>query len=340
MKKEYNWGIIGLGNIADKFATALGSTTRGKLYAVASRSYEKAKYFSEKFGACRFYDTYDKLIEDDKIDIVYIATPHNLHYPITKKCLEYGRNVLCEKPVTINSSQFEELRELAYRKRLFYMDALWTRFLPKIEKTLEYLTADKLGEIRYLRADFGINPALNPQGRLLNPALGGGSILDIGIYPVFLSLLILGYPDEIKVSAVNSNTGVDVSCGIILKYKNGTIADLFSSFLVKSETSAEIAGTNGRIILHRQFLAPGDISFIPEIGEEIRHSFPARSNGYEYEAEEVMDCLDKCLLESPRLPLSFTSLLMKLLDEIRYLANVIYDEDKNHNSSLSQSGLT
>ena len=325
--KKYNWGIIGLGNIAGKFASALNSTTRGKLYAVASRTNEKAHFFSEKFGASRYYDSYEKLIEDDKIDIVYIATPHNLHYPIAKKCLESGRNVLCEKPITINSRQFEELRELSGRKRLFYMDALWTRFMPKIEKTLEYINSDKLGDIHYIRADFGIDPVLHPEGRLLNPALGGGSILDIGIYPVFLSLLILGYPEEIKVSAVKSDTGVDVSCGIILKYKNGAIADLFSTFLAKTETSAEIAGTNGRIILHRQFFGPGDMTFINNDATEIRHSFPAISNGYEYEAEEVMDCLDRKLLESPRLPLSFTSQLMKLLDEIRSGADVVYGED-------------
>ena len=328
MVKKYNWGIIGLGNIAGKFATALNSTERGKLYAVASRTYEKAKHFSNKYGASRFYDSYEKLIEDDKIDIIYIATPHKLHYPITKKCFEYGRNVLCEKPITINSLQFEELRELAGRNQLFYMDALWTRFLPKIEKILEYIHNKEPGDIRFIKADFGINPELPPEGRLLNPALGGGSILDIGIYPVFLSLLILGYPDEIKVSAVKSDTGVDVSCGIILKYQNGAIAVLFCTFLAKTETSAEISGTKGRIILHSQFLAPGDISFVAENGKVILHSFPARSNGYEYEAEEVMNCLDKKLLESPRLPLSFTSQLMKLLDEIRSKADVIYDDDK------------
>ena len=325
--KKYHWGIVGLGNIANKFAIALASTDQGKLYAVGSRSGDKAKTFAERYNAEIYYSSYEGVIEDERVEIVYIATPHHLHYELSKKCLEAGKNVLCEKPITINSLQFEEIRELAIKRSLFYMDALWTRFLPHIEKSMEYIQKESLGGIFALRADFGIKPPLDPKGRLMNPELGGGSILDIGIYPIFLSLLFLGYPDDIQVNSKISATGVDESCGILFKYKNGAIASLYSTFLANTDTSAEVAGTKGRLQLHRKFFGPSSLTYIANDGNQERYDFRVKANGYELEAEEVMQCLDKGLKESPRLPLKFTSDLMRLLDEVRKKAGVIYKED-------------
>ncbi|MBE0654237.1 MAG: Gfo/Idh/MocA family oxidoreductase [Bacteroidales bacterium] len=327
--KTYHWGILGLGSIAHKFATALAATERGKLISVGSRSAEKAKSFGEQYGAESFYGNYEQLIKDENVEIIYIATPHPLHYEYTRKCLEAGKHVLCEKPITINSAQFEELKDLAASKKLFYMDALWTRFLPHIEKMLEYIQNKRLGEIIAISADFGIKPPRNPVGRLFNPELGGGSILDIGIYPIFLSLLILGYPDEISVSSLIGDTGVDETCGILFRYNSGAIASLFSTFLANTKTAAEIAGTEGRIELHRKFFAPTSLTFIPESGEKEVYSFSIKSNGYEFEAEEVMRCLDDGMTESPRLSLKFTSELMRLLDEVRMKAGMLYKEDQN-----------
>jgi len=328
MKKLYNWGILGLGGIAHKFATALEVTEKGKLLAAGSRTLEKAESFASRYKAERWYGSYDQLIQDKDIDIVYIATPHNLHYELTKKCLEAGKNVLCEKPVTINFKQFDELRKLAHDKKLFYMDALWTRFLPHIERLLDYIKNEKLGDLQVLKADFGIKPPYNPAGRLFNPELGGGTILDIGIYPVYLSLLLMGYPEDIKVNATIGETGVDENCSISLKYKNGAIANLYSTFRVNTDTSAELSGTKGRILINRMFFIPTSLNVLLEGEPRSQHEFTVKANGYEYEAEEVMDCLDKGLTESPRLPHTVTADLMKLLDEIRFKAGVQYREDE------------
>lgn len=327
MTQKYNWGILALGGIAHKFATALNSTERGKLLAVGSRSIEKAEQFAGQYGAERWYGTYDDLIGDDDVEIVYIATPHHLHYELTKKCFEAGKHVLCEKPITINHRQFDELRILAKSKNLFYMDGLWTRFLPHMIRKLEYLESKKLGQIKFLKADFGIKPPYNPGSRLFDIKLGGGALLDIGIYPVFLSLLVLGYPDDINASAVIGETGVDESISIIFKYQNGAMASLNSTFRVNTETSAEICGTLGRIKLNRKFFAPSSLSVFIEGEEVIEHEFSVRMNGYEYEAEEAMRCISEGLTESPYLTLEFTSDLMRLLDEIRRKIGLVYDED-------------
>ncbi len=328
MRDTYNWGILGLGNIAHKFASALSATGKGKLLAVGSRNVDKAESFAGKYKVERWYGSYDQLINDENIDIVYIATPHNHHYEFSKKCLEAGKNVLCEKPITINHFQFNELRELARSKNLFYMDALWTRFLPHVKRIIEYIDNDRLGDVKFVRADFGIKPSYDVNSRLFNLKLGGGSLLDIGIYPVFLSLLILGYPEEINVSAVIGETGVDESCSMSFRYPNGAIANLSSTFLVNTDTSAEIAGTRGRIQLNRMFFMPTSINIYLDGESKSQHEFAVKNNGYELEAEEVMNCLDKGLIESTDLPLDFTSDLMRLLDEIRQKAGIVYMEDK------------
>jgi predicted dehydrogenase len=194
---------------------------------------------------------------------------------------------------------------------------------------MEFIQSGALGNIKALRADFGIKPPLDPKGRLLNPEFGGGSILDIGIYPIFLSLLVLGYPDEMSVAGELGQTGVDESCAILFRYKSGAIASLFSTFLANTETSAEIAGTGGRLLLHRKFFAPSSLSFIPEKGENSTYDFKVHGNGYEFEADEVMHCIDRGMTESEKLSLAFTSDLMKLLDQVRIKAGVIYKEDQN-----------
>lgn len=327
MEKTYNWGILGLGNIAHKFAQALGAIDQGVLYAVGSRTIDKAEKFANQYNINHWYGSYDDLIRDEDVEIVYISTTHNLHYELAKKSIEAGKHVLCEKPVTINSRQFEELRELAVSKKVFFMEALWTRFLPHMERAMEFIEQDKIGDIKFIKADFGIKIHPDPEGRLLNLKLGGGSILDIGIYPIFLCLQLLGYPDKIVVDVIKGTTGADESCNVSFVYKNGAMASLSSTFRVNTETSAVIAGTKGRIKMNRMFFIPTSISVNIEEESTSHHEFTVIKNGYEYEAIEVMECLDKGLTESPKLPLSFTSQLMKLLDEVRKEAEVIYDED-------------
>jgi predicted dehydrogenase len=182
----------------------------------------------------------------------------------------------------------------------------------------------EIGEIKSIRADFGIHPPYDQESRLFNKELGGGSILDIGIYPIFLSLLFLGYPNDIKVQAVIGETGVDESCSMIFKYNNGAMANLFSTLLADTDTSAEIAGTTGRIQIARKWFKPSAMKIVLGNTMEENYNFDIRMNGYEYEAEEVMLCLDKGLTESPLLPHIFTGELMRLLDEIRRQAGVSY----------------
>ncbi|MFW5644531.1 MAG: Gfo/Idh/MocA family protein [Bacteroidota bacterium] len=328
MKNTYNWGILGLGNIAHKFAQALRATENGNLLAVGSRTIDKAENFASQYNIGRWYGNYEDLIRDDDIQIVYISTTHNLHYELAKKSMEAGKHVLCEKPVTINSRQFEQLRELAESKNVFFMEALWTRFLPHMQRAMEFIEQDKIGEIKFIKADFGIKIHPDFNGRLLNLKLGGGSILDIGIYPIFLSLLLLGYPDKIVVDVIKATTGADESCNISFAYKNGSMASLSSTFQVNTETTADIAGTKGRIKFHHMFFRPTSMSVYIEGESSSKHEFTVKKNGYEYEAIELMECLDKGLTESPKLPLSFTSQLMKLLDAVRKEAEIIYDEDQ------------
>jgi predicted dehydrogenase len=315
MSNIYKWGILGPGKIAHEFARALSVTEQGKLWGVASRSMEKAQNFADQYAAPMVYASYDELIEDPEIDVIYIATPHHLHYPLSRTCIEKGKAVLCEKPIAINAKQFSSLSELAQDKNVFYMDALWTRFLPTIIKTEELL--ENLGEIISLRADFGFRADFDPQSRLFNPALGGGSLLDIGIYPAFLALLLLGYPDEVQSSAQIGKTGVDENMAMLLKYQKGALATLQSTLLADTKTEAEIACTGGTVIIHARFHMPTYLE-LRKRGEEAKfYRFDYRKNGYEYEAEEVMSCLDQGLIQSPKLNHGFTRELMNLLDEVR-----------------------
>ncbi len=328
MGKKYNWGILGPGRIAHQFARGLSVTENGVLFAVGSRDSGRAGDFAMEYGAVTSYGSYDELINDDKVDIIYIATPHHRHYELTKKCLYAGKAVLCEKPATINAGQFEELMFLARDKKVFYMDALWTRFLPTVKKTMEYIQNGSLGDIKSVRADFGFKTEYHPAGRLFNPEMGGGSILDIGVYNIFLSLLVLGYPEKIKALPVLAETGVDAACGITFSYANGAIASLLSTFLNHVETSAEIGGTKGRIRINHQWFRPSSLTVDLENGKTEELTFETRMNGYEYEAEEVMRCLDEGKTESGLLPLDFTFNLMKLMDAVRDEAGVHYAEDE------------
>jgi len=322
--KQFNWGIIGPGKIAHKFASALLRAENARIYTILSRSRERAENFGKKYGASRMTDDMDEMLNDPCLDVVYIATPHSHHFDYAQAFLERGIPVLCEKPVTINLRQFTRLVETAKNKNVFFMEALWTRFLPTIETMLEILGSQVLGKVRVLQADFGFKAEYDPESRLFNPDLGGGSLLDIGIYPVFLSLLILGYPDEIKAVAHKAETGVDESIAISLLYKSGAIASLYSTFTVFTGTTAELFCEKGQIHINSRWFAPSSISVKKngQAAEEMKFQYDF--NGYEYEIREVMSCIENGLKESPRMSLAFSLSLMKLLDEIRKECNIHY----------------
>jgi predicted dehydrogenase len=260
------------------------------------------------------------------VDVIYVATPHHLHFENTLMCLQKGKPVLCEKPFTINSKQLRILVETARKNKIFLMEAIWTRFLPGIEKTLKLVSEGHIGEIKMLNADFGFNGIYNPESRLYNPFLGGGSLLDIGIYPVFLSLLLLGYPKEIQAVATKARTGVDESMSISLSYESGALASLHCTFVAHTNTDANIYGDKGKIHLKHQWLRANEMVVTRNDEKPEELVFPSRAKGYEYEAEEVMKCLRLGQTESPILGLDFSLQLMKLLDAIRMKCNIVYPD--------------
>jgi predicted dehydrogenase len=323
---KIKWGIVAPGHIARGFAAGLQVTEGAELYAVASRSREKALAFAQEFGFSKVYGSYSELADDPDVDIIYVATPHHLHFENTLMCLQKGKPVLCEKPFTINTKQLEILVKTARKNKVFLMEALWTRFLPGILKTLEIIKEGQIGQIKVLNADFGFKGTYNPESRLFNPNLGGGSLLDIGIYPVFLSLLLLGYPQEIEAVAVKAPTGVDESMSISLSYETGAIASLHCTFAAHTNTDANIYGNKGKIHLKHQWIRANDIVVTINDENPVEMKFPSKAKGLEYEAEEVMNCLKNGLTESSVLGLDFSLQLMKLLDAIRLKCNIVYPD--------------
>ena len=316
MKERIKWGIIGLGKIANKFAKDLVQVADADLYAVASRKREKAVEFAKQYDAKIAYGSYTQLIEDENLQVIYIATPHVLHFELTKECLKAGKAVLCEKPFAINSSQANKMINLARSENVFLMEALWTRFLPHFQFVKQEIESGKFGNIKSVKADFGFKAEFDPAKRLFNKSLGGGSLLDIGIYPVFLAYSILGFPEEIEAEAEFAETGVDYSCNMTFRYSGNVQADLYSTFKEKTPTIAEIELEKGKIILNSRFHEPTSVTVISEDKEETK-DFGVTTTGYNFEAAYVTKMIQKGKKESDIWSLDHTKDLMGLLDKIR-----------------------
>jgi predicted dehydrogenase len=241
--KSYNWAIIGPGKIAQKFASDLKLLPNANLYAVGSRNLDRAKGFATQFGFKKAYGSYKEVAEDPNVDIVYIASPHVCHYKDSLLCLNSGKAVLCEKPAAINQQQYNKMLEAAKKNNVFFMEALWTRFIPSFNKCIELIEEGEIGEVNLVEANFCINPPYDIEGRIFNPMLGGGSLLDIGLYPVFLSLEIFGKPEMINAMATMSETGVDSSCSMIFKNKENKLSVLFSTVICEGGIEAIVHGS-------------------------------------------------------------------------------------------------
>lgn len=329
--KKIRWGILGLGKIARKFAADLKRVADAELVAVGSRDIDKARAFAEEFGAKNAYGSYEDLVTDKEVDVIYIATPHSHHYENTLLCLEHNKHVLCEKAFAVNARQAEEMARVAKQKNLFLMEALWAKFLPQYNRLQEVLQRKRLGDIKSVIIDFGFIPSEPVPPRLFDPALAGGTLLDIGIYNVFFAMSILGKPDEIKAEMSPASTGIDEQCAILFKYKNGAMAQMFSSFATALPTEAYISGTKGRIKLTHRFYTPeASIQFYegnPDSWETIFSGNSGQGFGYQHEAQHVVECLQKGLTESPVITLNETIERMWILDEIRQKAGIIYSAD-------------
>jgi len=263
------------------------------------------------------YDSYEGLANDPDVDVVYISTPNNLHKENTVMCLRAGKSVLCEKPFAINAKETEEMIDLARQRGPFLMEAMWTRFLPAIVKLREILAEKTIGEVRMLIADFGFRSELNPKSRIFDPSLGGGALLDVGIYTVSLASMVFGNPSRITGMAHIGETGVDEQSAVILGYEKGELALLASAARTTTPHVAHLLGTEGRITVDPPFWRPQSLTFsIRGRPDEVKQ-FPFEGNGYSYEAAEVNRCLREHKPESDIMPLDETFSIMKTMDAIR-----------------------
>lgn len=324
MSQKVYWGIIGLGKIAHKFAADLQYSEVAVLHAVASRSIEKATDFAKTYQASKAYHSYEDLVNDPKIDVVYIATPHTLHFENSMLCLQHHKSVLCEKPLGINSTQVQTIIQEARVRKLFLMEAIWTRFMPAIEKMISLLDAKAIGDIISVQADFGFQSEFNTESRLYNKKLGGGSLLDIGLYPIFLSLLVLGIPSDVKAMARMTKTDVDSFCAMLFDYENNAKAILTSTLEANTPTEAYLYGTKGSIKLHRRFHQPSTIT-VSQNGKETIYELPFSGNGYIHEIEEVNSCILHKQHESTKLPLHLSEKLMAIIERVKSKIGLQYE---------------
>ncbi|MCF7561846.1 Gfo/Idh/MocA family oxidoreductase [Sabulilitoribacter multivorans] len=322
--KTIRWGIIGLGNIANKFAKDLSGVEGAELYAVASRSQNKADEFAQKYNATKAYDSYESLASDSNVDAVYIATPHVLHKENTLLCLNHGKAVLCEKPFAMDAQEVNDMIALAKDKKLLLMEALWTRFLPHYQYALNLIKNKTYGNVLKLEASFGFYREFNDASRLFKKELGGGSLLDIGIYPIFAALSSLGMPNEIDANSTFFENGADSSCDITFFYDNDVKAYLKSSLLEELATEAIFTCEKGIIKINRQFHAPSTVSIIINGNEEDVVEFGYNTNGYNFEINHFNQLIKQGKIESDLMSFDFSNKLIKLLDDVRGVIKLNY----------------
>ena len=322
--KKYKWGILAPGKMSAKFTNGLKILENAELYAVGSRDIERAKKFAHDHGFKKYYGSYEELAGDPDVEIIYIASPHSFHHAHTLLCLRNGKNVICEKAFALNSRQVDEMISEARRQNLFLMEALWPPFQPFYKKAHEILGSGILGDIIHLHGWFSFQPPYDPADRKYNPELGGGSLLDIGIYPVIDALTFLGVPDDIKTEALFSPTGSEESITVLFRYGRGKMADLYSSFRTNEGIGCKLLCEKGNMIVSRG--RDMNQRVILELHGSNPEEFVFRPDamGYHSEAAEVMNCLDKGLKESQVVPLSFSRDLIRTLDRIRNDAGITF----------------
>jgi predicted dehydrogenase len=327
MNKTYKWGIIAPGKMAAKFANGLKLLGNAELYAVASRSPERAEKFAHDHGFKKHYSSYEELARDPDVDIVYIASPHSSHHEHTLLCLKNRKAVLCEKAFALNTRQVSEMVEEARKQNIFLMEALWPPFQPYYKKASEILASGITGRIIHLHGYFSINPPFDPVDRKFNVNLGGGSLLDIGIYPVIDVLTFMGVPDEVKAFASFGPTGSEESLSAIFRYSDSRMATIYSSFKTNTGIGCDILCEKGNLTASRGRDMNQRVIQGLHGTEKETFVFSPPALGYHWEAEEVMKCLGEGLTESPVVPLSFSLKLINTLDEIRNAAGIVFPAD-------------
>ncbi|XGB42270.1 MAG: Gfo/Idh/MocA family oxidoreductase [Nodosilinea sp. LVE1205-7] len=359
------WGILGSGAIARQFAYGLKFVPGTELLAIGSRSAAKAEEFAQMYQIPRAYNSYQSLVKDPDIDVVYVATPHLRHRDDCLLCLEAGKAVLCEKPLAMTARAAQEIIDQARQHKLFCMEAMWMRFIPLIQQVKERVDRGDIGKVLTLSAEFGYPTEFDPNNRFFNPNLGGGALLDRGSYPLSLAFYLLGQPVAVSGQAYLGTTGVDEQSAYLLSYAGGAMAQLSASLRAYTTNTATITGTMGRIIIHPPFCRPDHISLIPLSPEPVVTTRPragaagfkaslgsrikqlpgikpivnrlrdktqtlwsaAIGNGLNYEAVEVNRCLREGLLESSTMPLEESLAILQVMDSLRKQWGLTYPQD-------------
>ncbi len=324
MKKKYKWGILAPGKMSAKFTRGLKLLKNVELYAVGSRDLSRAKQFANEFGFKKYYGSYEELASDPDLEVIYIASPHSYHCEHTILCLKHKKAVICEKAFALNSHEVDKMIKEAERQKVFLMEALWPPFQPIYKKTKEILQGGEPGKIIYLDARFAFQPPYNPTDRKFNLALGGGSLLDIGIYPVIDALFFMGVPEEIIAKASFTETGSEDSISIIFSYEDGRMATLYSSFRTATGIGCDLLCENGNLFFSRGRDMSQQLKVALNGRENKEYSLLPDGMGYQFEAMEVMKCLDERKLQSTIVPHSFSRDLMKTLDRIREVAGIVF----------------
>ncbi len=315
--QKIRWGILSTGYIADLFAKGLQSAPDAELVAVGSRNQATADAFGTRFNVPKRYAGYEQVANDPDVDVIYIGTPHPMHVGDTLMCLRAGKPVLCEKPFAMNLREAEEVVRFAREKKLFLMEAMWTRYFPVMVKVRELIAQGAIGVVRMVQCDFGFRTNFNPQHRLFAPELGGGALLDVGVYAVSLASMVLGEPTRITGMATLGETGVDEQAAFVFGYDGGQLAVLSTAIRTTTPQEATIIGTDGWIRVHSKFWCPRTLTLTPNGNDAQVIDLPYEGNGYNYQAVEVGNCLRAGKLESAVMPLDETLAIMRTMDTLR-----------------------
>jgi predicted dehydrogenase len=313
---QLRWGVVGTGAIARAWSDDLGRTDSGRIVAVGSRTQEAADRFGEDFDVPARYASYEELVADGDVDAVYVTTPHPWHHDNTMLALSAGKAVLCEKPFTMNADEARSLVTAARERGLFLMEAMWTRFLPHIAEVRRLIAEGAIGEIVRLSADHGQWITPSPEHRIFAPELGGGALLDLGVYPVSFASMLLGTPQRIVSVIEPAFTGVDAQTSMLFTYASGAQALLTCSSIARSPTRADIVGTEARIEIDTDFYRPSSFTLITRTGERTRFEPPHEGWGLRHQADEVARCLREGLLESPLMTLDESISIMETMDAV------------------------
>jgi len=321
------WGILGAGSIANRFSSDVKPLADHKLLAVGSRDATRANTFADKYGVPNRHTRYEDLVADPEVDVVYVATPHNFHKEHALLALDHGKAVLCEKPFTINRGEAEVIVKAARAKNLFVMEGMWSRCFPIWAKVRAILKEGAIGKPRLLIADFGFGAGktgddgkltdVNPKGRLFDRALGGGALMDVGVYPVSLAHMLFGTPDNVAAVATLGHTGVDENTGMLLHFPDGAVAVTCTSIQTTTPFLATILGSSGSIEVHSPWWRPNALTLHRDGQAAERIEIPFEGEGFQFEAQHVAACLRAGKKESDIIPLDESLAIMKTLDNLR-----------------------